>query len=175
MNITDPQDEVFPSVDRNDNVIGKVTRKEANSNPKIIHRAITVLVFDKNNKLLIHKRSATKDIAPNAWTTSVGGHVDYGETYDSAALREVYEEIGIRVSLDRLKLLGKTLIQMPWENELTQVYEFHSDNELLVKPNPEEVAEVKFVGIPDVKRMLLDKTISWSEFARKVLNEFLKY
>ena len=36
------------------------------------------------------------DTWPNRWDQSVGGHVDEGEDYKTAALREIKEELGIK-------------------------------------------------------------------------------
>lgn len=36
-----------------------------------------------------------KDLAPGCWDSSCSGHLDAGEDYDSAAQRELGEEIGV--------------------------------------------------------------------------------
>ncbi|MBP9690927.1 NUDIX domain-containing protein [Candidatus Woesebacteria bacterium] len=169
---TDPQDEVFPLVDERDVVIGSVTRKEANSNPRIIHRAIEVLIYNTLGELLIQKRSSTKDVMPNTWTLSVGGHVNYGDSYDSSAIREIEEEIGVIVEKSRLKLLGKILVRLPWENEYLQVYEYRMLEDTELHINIEEISEVKFVSIQTLYAMLEDATIEWSIFARETLKQF---
>jgi isopentenyldiphosphate isomerase len=43
----------------------------------------------------MQKRVWTKDVAPGKWDTSVGGHVDAGEDWHEAAVREMREELGI--------------------------------------------------------------------------------
>ena len=67
------------------------------------HRAAHVLVLDAEDRLLVQKRSASKDVAPGTWCSSCSGHVDAGEDYLSAAVRELEEEIGIRVAPDDLR------------------------------------------------------------------------
>ena len=45
----------------------------------------------------MQKRSALKDICPGLWDSSVSGHLDSGESYEAAAVRELGEEMGIIV------------------------------------------------------------------------------
>jgi isopentenyldiphosphate isomerase len=39
-----------------------------------------------------------KDLSPGLWDSSCSGHLDAGEDYDAAAVRELGEEIGVRIS-----------------------------------------------------------------------------
>ena len=39
-----------------------------------------------------------KDRQPGLWDSSASGHVDSGEAYDACAVRELREEIGLRLS-----------------------------------------------------------------------------
>lgn len=164
---------MFPIVDENDQVIGKVSRKEANRNPNIIHRSACVLIYDQDGNLLLQKRSPTKDIFPNTWTVSASGHVKYGDTYEASIVREMEEEIGTKVASRKLKLLGKILVRLPWENEFAQVYEYHLGKEVSFKINPREVSEIKCFSPSKVKKMLNDKTTQWDDFAKDVLKTFL--
>jgi isopentenyldiphosphate isomerase len=59
------------------------------------HRAVFIAVVNSAGELLIHQRSAMKDLWPSWWDLAVGGVVSAGEGYDDAALRELDEEVGI--------------------------------------------------------------------------------
>lgn len=87
--------EYFEIVDADDHVIGKALRSECHGNPQLIHRVSHVLVFDRQGRLLLQKRSMNKDVQPGKWDTSVGGHLDPGESYETAAKREMFEELGV--------------------------------------------------------------------------------
>lgn len=87
--------EFFEIVDENDQVIGTALRSECHGNPKLVHRVAHVLVFDRQGRLLLQKRAMSKDVQPGKWDTSVGGHLDPGESYEAAAKREMFEELGI--------------------------------------------------------------------------------
>lgn len=88
--------EIFDVVDENDVVVGRKTRGEVHAQ-KLMHRAVHVFVHDKKGQLLLQKRSMFKDVHPGTWDSSVAGHVDAGEDYQTAATRELEEEMGIRV------------------------------------------------------------------------------
>jgi 16S rRNA (adenine1518-N6/adenine1519-N6)-dimethyltransferase len=75
-------------------VIGQKTRAEVHSN-QLLHRAVHVFVFNKRGQLLLQQRSMLKDAHPGVWDSSVSGHLDSGESYDSAAARELMEEMNI--------------------------------------------------------------------------------
>ena len=171
MKTTDPQDEIFPIVNEEDQVKGKITRKEAHNSPHIIHRAIQVLVFNKDGKLLIQKRSLTKDTAPGCWSESVGGHVCNGEEYLPVDVREIQEELGITVSPKNLQPLGKMITVEPWEKEMTMVYKLSLRETPPLHPSPEEVSEVKFVDINTLKSMI--KTQEWTPCSLQVFDKFI--
>lgn len=171
MSTTDPQDEIFPIVNEQDEVIGKITRKKAHQNPNIIHRAIAVLIFNPNGKLLIQKRSLTKDTSPGYWSDSIGGHVGYKEDYLSVAVREIKEELGITIIPENLQTLGKIITIASWEKEMTQVYSYSFKEKLMLNPNVEEIGEVRWVNIENLKVML--KKEKWTPGSRQVLKQFV--
>ncbi len=87
-------DEIFDVVDSNDEVTGTATRSEVHT-LRLIHRAVHVFAFNKRGDLLLQKRSLLKDLCPGLWDSSVSGHLDTGENYPDAAVRELEEEMGI--------------------------------------------------------------------------------
>lgn len=86
--------ELFDVVDENDAVTGRTTRAEVHQRG-LRHRAVHVLVFNKRGDVLLQQRSALKDVHPGVWDSSVAGHLDAGESYEAAAVRELEEEMGI--------------------------------------------------------------------------------
>ena len=87
-------DELFDVVDENDCVLRQATRAEVHAQG-LIHRAVHILVFNKNRDCLLQKRSMLKDRHPGVWDSSAAGHLDAGEDYETAARRELREELGI--------------------------------------------------------------------------------
>ena len=88
------EDEMFDIVDENDHVTGAAPRAEVHARD-LLHRAVHVFVFNKRGDLLLQQRSRLKDVHPGRWDSSVSGHLDSGESYESAAVRELDEEMGI--------------------------------------------------------------------------------
>ncbi len=87
-------DELFDVVDERDRVTGQAARRVVHANGWR-HRAVHVLVFDRGGRVFLHQRSMTKDLFPGAWDSSCAGHVGAGEDYDTSAVRELEEELGI--------------------------------------------------------------------------------
>lgn len=88
------EDELFDVVDANDRVVAQATRGEVHRR-HLRHRAIHVLVFNSAGQVFLQLRSRLKDMAPGCWDSSCSGHLDAGEDYDAAAVRELGEEIGL--------------------------------------------------------------------------------
>ena len=86
--------EYFDVVDIFDRVVGLAPRHYIHAN-KLFHRAIHVFVFNSKGEVFLQKRSMSKDSAPGKWVSSCSGHVDTGEYYFDAAVRELGEEIGL--------------------------------------------------------------------------------
>lgn len=89
-----PGEEWFDVVDHENNVIGRELRSVVHRNG-LRHRAVHLLVFNRAGELFLQKRSMSKDVAPGLWDSSASGHLDAGEDYAQAVVREAKEEIGI--------------------------------------------------------------------------------
>ena len=89
-------EEIFDVVNERDEVVGRAPRKEVHARG-LLHRAVHVLVFNARGELFLQKRSQLKDTARGKWDSSASGHLDCGEDYDACAVRELREEIGLRL------------------------------------------------------------------------------
>jgi isopentenyldiphosphate isomerase len=90
-------EEYFDVVNERDEVTGRALRREVHARG-LWHRAVHVLVFDASGRVFLQKRSLRKDSSPGLWDSSCSGHVDAGEDYDTAAQRELGEEIGLHLA-----------------------------------------------------------------------------
>ena len=64
-------------------------------------RAVQVWLFDEKNRIFVQKRSKLK-VYPFYYDVSVSGHVDCGESYEKAAIRELEEELGIDAKVKKV-------------------------------------------------------------------------
>ena len=150
------QEELLEVVNANGEVIRILPRSEIHGNPSLIHRVVHVLMFNKKGELLLQKRSMNKDVAPGKWDTSVGGHVNPGETLDKAVQREMEEELGI-ISSD-LKFLYSYMHSNPYETELVYTYSCSYDGEIFF--NRDEIDEVKTWSKEEIKKNIGNKIFS---------------
>jgi len=97
--------EQFTVVDEQDQPKGAATRGEVHAN-NLFHRAVHILIFNPGGDVFLQLRSRTKDRHPLAWDSSAAGHVNAGEEYDQTARRELMEELGIMVPLERVEKLS---------------------------------------------------------------------
>jgi len=93
--------ERFPVVDENDEIQGYASRSEVHGN-NLRHRAVHILVFNQAGDVYLQQRSRWKDRHPLKWDSSAAGHVTAGENYDETARRELKEELGIDVPLEKI-------------------------------------------------------------------------
>ena len=127
-------DERFDIVDKDDRVIGQATRKEVHTKG-LRHRAVHVWVFNAAGFIFLQKRSIYKDTAPGKWDSSCSGHVNAGETYDAAAIRELQEEIGLDASVaSKLTLVFKSDACRETSMEFTQVYRLFNEGPFSLHP-----------------------------------------
>ena len=87
--------ELLDILDDHGNITGSASREECHSGSFLLHGVVHVLVFNSDGAVILQKRSLSKDIEPGKWDTSVGGHINSGETVKDALYREAGEELGI--------------------------------------------------------------------------------
>ncbi|NWF64586.1 MAG: NUDIX domain-containing protein [Chloroflexi bacterium] len=144
----DMADELLDIVNDNDEVTGQAMRSVVHQRG-LLHRGAHVFLFNEQGDLLIHKRSADRANSPSLWDCSVSEHVKAGESYHEAAIRGMREELGLEAG----HITYQVKFQMeygPNDFEISEIYEGKVDPGL-VKFDPEEIAEIRFVNVKDLK------------------------
>jgi len=158
---TDSQNELLTEVDGNNVVIGPIQRGVAHNSPNKIYRTIYVVVKDKNSKILLQKRSSTKDLYPGCWDLSVGGHVIYGDSYTGTAVKELEEELGIITSAKELKLVGEVLVKLPMSNEFFRVFDYELKSQDNIRFETNEVSKTMWMSIEQIKESIQQQELKW--------------
>ena len=132
-------EEFFDLVNARDEVIGRELRRVVHARG-LWHRAIHVLVFARSGRIFLQKRSKSKDTAPGLWDSSCSGHVDSGEDYDTAARRELGEELGLMdvsspVRWFRIEARAETGWEFVW------VYRLKHEGPFVLHPEEIETGE----------------------------------
>lgn len=122
----------------------------------LYHRIAYVIVEDESGRVLLQRRSANMELYPNRWDDSAAGHVDEGDTYESAAEREVEEELGLpAVTLEEI-----TTIRTNEEYEGRKLNRFNrlfraripADAQLHIAED--EVGEVRWFTLDEARQLM---------------------
>lgn len=100
----DNSEEYCDVVNSRNQVIAQAPRSMVHAE-MLMHRSVHVLIQNQARKWFLQKRSIWKDTDPGNWDSSAAGHLRAGEDYETAAQRELYEELGVKCC-DQLWKIG---------------------------------------------------------------------
>jgi isopentenyldiphosphate isomerase len=154
-------DEYIDIVNTKGEPTGKTALKSEAHKNGWYHNTIHVWLFTSKGQILLQQRSHRKLIHPLLWDVSAAGHIDAGETFIEAALRETKEEIGLQLKSEDLIKIGVKLHEMSYsngtirDNEFHQVYiaELQVDVNTLI-PQETEVEALKLVSFDEFEELL---------------------
>lgn len=168
--------ELFDVLDKNGNPTGITKERSAVHTDGDLHGSVHIWIL-KDGKTLLQKRSKNKDSFPLCFDAACTGHIDAGESPISAAVREIREELSLKINENDLNFLfGQPLIIHNGSfisNEINYVYILNRniDNSELSFCK-EEIDELVWVDIEQLKELLEnnnpDYCIKYEEY-KKVL------
>lgn len=142
-----------------------------------VHMWVVDRTPDGKYRLLIQKRSQDKDNFPGYCDISSAGHLDAGDDYDSAAYRELYEELGIRAEKGDLRFCffitrsvetefhGQKVI----DRERAAVYLYEKTVDLTkLHLQKEEVDEVFWIDLEELEKILQDPTAKYCVYKEEI-------
>jgi len=154
-------DELIDIIDENGNVIGKKLKSEAHRTGEW-HKSSHVWIV-VGRKILLQKRSYSKEIFPGKFDVACAGHVKSGESYEDAAVRELEEELGIKVKKEELLFLctrpqvtvikEKNIIS----REIMKVFLLKIDDIDRLSVNRDEISELRLFDIDELRTLLKNR------------------
>jgi 16S rRNA (adenine1518-N6/adenine1519-N6)-dimethyltransferase len=132
------KNERFPIVDKNDRILGYANRPEVHGN-NLRHRAVHILIFNQAGDVYLQQRSRWKDRHPLKWDSSAAGHLTAGERYDDTARRELKEELGVTITLQKI---SKIPASQHTDQEFIWLYQGTATGDLV--PNKSEIEQGAF-------------------------------
>ena len=86
-------------VDEADREIGHMDKAQCHVGNGVLHRAFSLLIFNRNGELLIQQRSTAKRLWPLYWSNSCCSHPRRAERMETAIHRRLAEELGLSCPL----------------------------------------------------------------------------
>lgn len=155
--------EFLDVVNESDEIVGKASKQEIYEK-SLTHRIVHVFVFNDKGEMALHVRSKNSLFCPLYWDTAASGHVQSGESYKEAALRELDEEIGINAEVNLVykdlyeytdeyddPSINKRGIQKGLKKFLATLKAVHNGP---FKINPEEVEKAEFFSLEEIQEMI---------------------
>ena len=134
-------------VDGNDNVLGTINYEEMNRK-RLPVRVIHVYIQNSKGEYLFQQRGPFVE-APYRLDEAATGHVDLGESYEEAATRELYEELGIEHTFTKDDEIFHG--QLP-NNKFAKCYLLKTDNKLEI--NGDEVIDIAWLTLEEAAAMM---------------------
>ena len=159
-------------VDKNDNAIGVTGKMEAHEKA-LLHRAVSVFIFNSSGKMLLQKRALHKYHSPGLWTNTTCTHPEPGETNLQAAKRRLQQEMGLQSDLDKAFdfIYKAALDNNLTEHELDHVFVGITD--MPPNINNEEVSEYKYIDPQELVKDLSDNPQKYTFWFRMIAHRVL--
>jgi len=156
--------ELFDIYNQDGSPAGYTASREDAHRSGLWHRTVHVWILNGNGELLLQKRALTKDVYPDYWDISCAGHIDAGESPETAALRELSEELGVQktesdlVFLFTVQQLYDSVNPCICDREHTRVFLIKCDLPLdAYRGGNDEVTDVQFVKPIDLTNGSIQK------------------
>lgn len=165
-------------VDKKGRELGKIEKIEAHKNG-VLHRAISVLIFNSKGEMLLQQRADNKYHSGNLWTNATCTHPRPNEAEIDAAKRRLSEEIGIETELEKkFDFIYKAFLDNDLiEHEFDHVFFGISDQIPILEPS--EAKDFKYISyldlITDIEQYPENYTVWFKIILKEAEREIIKY
>lgn len=140
----------------------------------LLHRAVSVFIFNDERQLLLQRRASNKYHSPLRWSNTCCTHPFLSETPAAAAQRRLFEEMGLSVSISEVFAfcyrgeVGNGLI----ENEYDHVFFGYSNQEPV--PNSDEVSGWRWTDLQQLKQEMISHPEEYTIWLRICFEEIVR-
>lgn len=147
--------ELLRVVDKQGNNTNEILEREELHSRNKLHNEVTIYIINNNNEVLLQRRSKNRRFSPDKLGV-IAGHSLYNENPIETAIREVKEEVGLKINKkDIHELLPKYLVIEEYNNHYMYPYYVISDlKEKDFSIQKEELQYVKWYNIDDIIDMI---------------------
>lgn len=158
--------EYLDIVDEENNLTGRIEERGIVHRDGLWHREVAIWIMNENGEILIQRRAATKKQEPNKWGLCAG-HIDAGEDIETSMIRELEEEIGLKVDIKDLELISiekKPNVHDTVKNYNFQYNYFIRTNKRIedYKIQLEELSELKYISISTLEEIVKTKDTEYT-------------
>jgi isopentenyl-diphosphate Delta-isomerase len=164
------EEELVILVDEQDNEIGLMPKTEAHKKA-LLHRAISIFIFNPNGEWLLQRRALTKYHSAGMWTNTCCTHPLPNETNIDAANRRLRHEMGIQCPL---KEIFSFTYKEALDNELTEHeydHVFIGITNNIPRINLAEVADYKYVKYNDLCQDVERNPTHYTVWFKKIIDQ----
>jgi isopentenyl-diphosphate delta-isomerase len=139
----------------------------------IPHMAISVFVVCDDH-MLLQRRAPTKYHSPGTWANTVCSHPRWNESVESCARRRLAEEIGCELSLVQFTCIEyQAAVGELYENERVSCFVGRTQSqELTLKLNPQEVSEVCWLTLPQIRHKIQHTPEQFSAWFKIYMDQY---
>lgn len=157
-------------VDEHDNQVGTMEKLLAHQQG-LLHRAISVFIFNDSRQLLLQRRALGKYHSGGLWTNTCCSHPKPGEDAGDAASRRLFEEMGIVADIQsEFTFLYRTTFENGLtEHELDHVFSGTSND--VPQPDTDEVMDWKYLSMDTIIKEIEEHPEQFSYWFKLIVKE----
>lgn len=170
--MTDREQLLVELVDEHGQAQGATTVAEAHTPPGRLHRAFSVLLYDRSGRALLQQRASGKTRFASRWSNTCCGHPPPGADVSTAAADRLAAELGLAASLREAGVFtyraadpGSGRVEHEWDHVLVGTL----SGDTPVRPEPSEVSAWAWIAPERLRRSLAAEPDRYTPWLAQVL------
>jgi isopentenyl-diphosphate delta-isomerase len=166
---SDTSDDLVVLVDEHDDVVGVAPKIDVHREGRL-HRAVSVMLFDEDDRVLLQRRASEKYHSPGLWSNTCCGHPRPEESALTAARRRLNVEMGI----ENCELVSST--RFLYRERVSSSLVEHEVDHLFVgvwngnpTPNPTEVSDWRWLDVSSLRRDVCENAARYTAWLSHVM------
>ncbi len=155
-------DEYVDILDEEGNYTNTSLLKSEAHKQGLFHPTVHIWCYDPHGFVLLQQRGKNKKTFPSLWDVSVAGHVAAGESLELGAQREISEEIGVSIQIQKLEKFKVFKTEhrhsaILFDREFTHTFLYPLSQKTKLTPQASEVEALKWLAIEEFEKMMDSK------------------